>query len=136
MVVSNQCLCGRVRYQGDAEPRFQVKCYCTDCRKVNAAGHAAIMGFPTDAIRVKGEVKEHHSRADSGSDVTRAFCPACGAGIYARNEAMPGMIFLSASTLDDPNLFAPQLVDNASRAPAWNQVLLGVPAFAEGPPGN
>lgn len=136
MIVSGQCLCGHVRYQGDAEPRFQVKCYCTDCRKVSAAGHAAMMGFSTNAIRVKGEVKEYHSKADSGADVTRAFCPTCGAGIYARNAAMPGMIFLRASTLDDPNLFAPHLVVYASRAPAWDPVSQAVPAFAEGPPRN
>lgn len=134
MRVSGQCLCGAVRYAGDADPHFQVKCYCTDCRKTSAAGHAAMMGFPADAISISGEVKEFHSKADSGADVMRAFCPTCGAGVYARNAAMPQMIFLRASTLDDPNLFAPQLVVYASRAPAWDPVSAGVPAFPEGPP--
>jgi hypothetical protein len=134
MKISGQCLCGAVRYQGDAEPRFQVKCYCIDCRKVSAAGHAAMMGFPATEIAVHGATKEYHSKADSGADVCRAFCPTCGAGIYARNAAMPGMIFLRASTLDDPNLFAPQLVVYAARAPAWDPVTPGIPAFAKGPP--
>jgi hypothetical protein len=134
MSISGQCLCGSVRYQSDAQPRFQVKCYCTDCRKVSAAGHAAMMGFPDAEVRLHGETKEYHSKADSGSDVSRAFCPKCGSGIYARNSAMPGMIFLRASTLDDPALFAPQLVVYASRAPAWDPVTPGIPAFAERPP--
>ncbi|MEQ1865991.1 MAG: GFA family protein [Micropepsaceae bacterium] len=134
MKISGQCLCGSVRYHGDAEPRFQVKCYCIDCRKVSAAGHAAMMGFPSAEIALRGATKEYQSKADSGSDVWRAFCPTCGAGVYARVSAMPGMIFLRASTLDNPNLFAPQLAVYASRAPAWDPVTPGIPAFAERPP--
>ncbi len=134
MNISGQCLCGAVRCSGNAEPQFQVKCYCVDCRRTSAAGHAAMIGFAKGAIRISGDVKEYHSKADSGADVTRAFCPTCGAGIYSSNETMAHMIFIRASILDDPNQFAPQLVVYASRAPAWDAVTPGVPSFAEGPP--
>lgn len=134
MKVSGQCLCGSVRYHGDAEPMFQAKCYCTDCRKLSAAGHAAMMGFAKDAIKITGERRTYHSKAGSGADVQRSFCPTCGAGITSENAAMPGVLFLRASTLDDPNLFAPQMIVWASRAPVWDAVApAGVPAFAEGP---
>ena len=135
MQVSGQCLCGAVRYSGEAEPRFQVKCYCTDCRKTSAAGHAAMMGFAADAVRITGDLKEFRSTADSGTGITRAFCPTCGAGICARNDGMPGLLFLRASTLDDPNLFSPQMIVWAARAPAWDPINPGVPAFAERPTG-
>ena len=135
MQVSGQCLCGAVRYRGEAEPQFQVKCYCTDCRKTSAAGHAAMMGFAADAIRITGDLKEFRSTADSGAPIARAFCPTCGAGIYSRNDGMPGLLFLRASTLDDPNLFAPQMIVWAARAPVWDPVNPGVPAFAERPTG-
>lgn len=134
MQVSGQCICGAVRYQGDAEPAFQVKCYCTDCRRTSAAGHAAMIGFAREAIAISGEVRDYRSKADSGREVSRGFCPNCGAGVYSSNAAMPHLIFLRASTLDDPNQFAPQLVVYASRAPNWDPVTEGVPAFAEGPP--
>jgi len=134
MRVSGQCLCGAVRYSGEADPQFQVKCYCTDCRKTSAAGHAAMMGFARDAISVRGAVKEYRSKADSGADVTRAFCPKCGAGVFAANSSMPQMIFLRASTLDDPNLFSPQLAVYASRAPSWDRVGDDLPSFPEAPP--
>jgi hypothetical protein len=94
-----------------------------------------MMGFAADAIRIVGDVKEFHSKADSGADVTRAFCPTCGTGIHSRNSKMPGLIFLRASTLDDPNLFTPQMIVWAARAPAWDPVNPGVPAFAERPTG-
>ena len=135
MQVSGQCLCGAVRYRGETEPQFQGKCYCTDCRKTSAAGHAAMMGFAAGAIRITGDVKEFHSKSDSGADVTRAFCPTCGTGIHSCNSKMPGLIFLRASTLDDPSLFAPQMIVWAARAPAWDPVNPGVPTFAERPTG-
>ena len=134
MRVVGKCLCGAVRYSGEADPLFQVKCYCSDCRKTSGAGHAAMIGFPMGTIAITGEVKEFHSTADSGNAVTRGFCPACGSGVYSRNAAMPQMIFLRASTFDDPDLFAPQLVVYASRAPAWDPVSADVPAFPESPP--
>jgi hypothetical protein len=135
MKLSGGCLCGAVRYEADAAPAFQVKCYCSDCRKTSAAGHAAMMGFPKDKVRVEGDVRAYVSKADSGADAARAFCPICGAGVYATNSSMSHMIFLRASTLDDPSLFAPQLIVYASRAPAWDPVNRGVPSFPEAPPG-
>ena len=134
MRVSGECLCGAVHYSGEADPLFQLKCYCSDCRKTSGAGHAAMIGFPAGAISIAGDAKEFRSTADSGTAVTRAFCPSCGSSVYSRNDAMPHIIFLRASTLDDPDLFAPQLVVYASRAPAWDPVSGGMLTFAGSPP--
>ena len=134
MRISGGCLCGAVRFDGEAEPLFQAKCYCTDCRKTSAAGHAAMMGVPKGAISVSGEVREYRSRTDSGNEALRAFCPVCGAGVYARNSAMVQVIFVRASALDDPNCFAPQMIVYASRAPAWDPVTPGIATFSEAPP--
>ena len=134
MIISGGCLCGSVRFRGEAEARFQVKCYCTDCRRLSAAGHAAMIGFARDAVAIEGKVTEFRSKADSGRAVMRAFCSTCGAGIYAENAAMPDMVFLRASALDDPSVFEPQLAVFASRAPAWDKVNDGLLAFPEAPP--
>ena len=40
MRVTGGCLCGAIRFEGEADAQFQAKCYCTDCRKTSAAGHA------------------------------------------------------------------------------------------------
>jgi hypothetical protein len=92
-----------------------------------------MMGFIADAIRFTGEAKEFSSKADSGNEAIRAFCPNCGSGVYARNAGMPQLIFLRASVLDDPSLFAPQMIVWAARAPAWDAVTDGIPAFATSP---
>src|SRR5436190_1651895 len=134
MRIAGGCLCGAVRFEGETEPLFQVKCYCVDCRRASGSGHAAMMGVAVDAIAINGETREFHSKADSGNDVFRAFCPTCGAGIYARNGAMPHMVFVRASALDDPDLFSPQMIVWASRAPAWDVAAPAVPSFALSPP--
>jgi hypothetical protein len=136
MRIGGGCLCGALRFEGDAEPLFQVKCYCTDCRRTSGAGHSAMMGFLDGAIAFTGEAREFHSKADSGNDVIRAFCPVCGSGAYARNGGMPHMIFVRASALDDPSLFSAQMIVWAARAPAWDTVTEGLPTFAFAPQAN
>jgi hypothetical protein len=136
MHIAGGCLCGAVRFEGDAEPLFQVKCYCTDCRRTSGAGHCAMMGFRDGAITFIGEAEEFRSKADSGNDVVRAFCPVCGSGVCARNGGMPHMIFVRASALDDPNLFSAQMIVWAARAPVWDTVTEGLPTFAFAPQNN
>jgi hypothetical protein len=92
-----------------------------------------MMGFVDGTIAFTGEMREFRSKADSGNDVARAFCPTCGCGIYARNGGMPQMIFVRASALDDPNLFTPQMAVWTVRAPAWDAVNADLPAFELAP---
>ena len=135
--ISGRCLCGAVSYEGQVEPIFAAKCYCTECRKTSGTGHSAHLAVPKAAIRVNGPVTAYTSPADSGNLKTRAFCPTCGSSIYSVNEAMmPGAIFLRGSTLDDPELFLPQASVYASRAPSWDPVSTQIPAFATMPPRN
>lgn len=135
MTLTGRCLCGAVRFSADASPAFQVKCHCTDCRRTSGGGHSAMMGFAQSAVTVTGEVALYQSRADSGREVTRAFCPVCGTAVWSANAAMADMIFLRASTLDDPNVFTPQMSIFTARAPVWDLVSAGIPAFAESPQG-
>jgi hypothetical protein len=136
MRIAGGCRCGAIRFDGETDPLFQVKCYCTDCRKTGGAGHAAMMGVASETLSIHGEANEFRSKADSGGEVVRAFCPTCGSGVYARNAAMPHMIFIRASALDDPNLFSPQMIVWASRAPTWDAVAPDVPSFPKSSPGG
>lgn len=49
---------------------------------------------------------------------------------------MPGMAFLRASSLDNPDDVTPQMVVYASRAPAWDKRDPDLPAFQEMPEGG
>lgn len=49
---------------------------------------------------------------------------------------MPGMAFVRASSLDDPNVVSPHLVVYASRAPAWDHIDPALPSYPEMPQGG
>jgi len=134
--ISGSCLCGAVTYEGDVEPVFMGDCHCLDCRKSSGSGHFALILAPVAAINVKGEVKKYDLIGDSGATVTRHFCPTCGTQIYNTNTnpAMQGMMTLIATTLDDPEYYAPQMAVYAKRALSWDQPQAGIPHFAELPP--
>lgn len=128
------CLCGAVRYVCDAEPTMSGHCHCEDCRRSSGTGHSSHLGVPEPALAVTGEVKGYARAANSGHMVTRYFCPTCGAALCSKNDAMPGMVFLRASSLDDLEVFKPQMHVYVSRAASWDRQD-GLPAFAEMPPG-
>jgi hypothetical protein len=131
---SGGCLCGAVRYESEMEPVLAGHCHCLDCRKSSGTGHCSHLGVPEAGFKLSGEVRFYDAPADSGNIVSRGFCPTCGAALYSRNAAMPGMLFVRASSLDDPEVFKPQMVVYAKRAPSWDAIGGGLPMFAGMPP--
>ncbi len=132
--IEGGCLCGAVRYRGDAEPMVMGHCQCIDCRKASGTGHGSHMMVSPDAMTITGTVKIYESPADSGNIVGRAFCPECGCAVYSVNSGMPGMLALRASSLDDPELFEPQMVVYNSRGPSWDTLDPALPKFETMPP--
>lgn len=124
------CLCGAVRYSCNGEPAMAGHCHCTDCRRSSGSGHSSHMAVPRATVSLTGKVSEYVSPSDSGNMVTRAFCPTCGAPVYSTNAAMPDLIFLRASSLDDLEVFQPQMVVYASRAASWDHMDPGLASFA------
>ena len=127
------CLCGRVRYEG-TEALGGGHCHCNDCRKSSGTGHCSHMIVPGPALTVSGEVRFSDSPADSGNIVSRGFCPHCGSPIYSKNAGMPGMLFVRASSLDDPDVFHPQMIVYTDRAAKWDHMDASLPSFAAMPP--
>lgn len=127
--IEGGCLCGNVRYRA-GESLMAGHCHCVDCRKTSATGHATHALVAEESFGLSGDVAGYERPADSGNIVTRHFCAVCGAAIYSTNSAMPGMVFLRASSLDDPERIEPQMVVYASRAPSWDRIE-GLPTFPE-----
>lgn len=133
-VFSGGCLCGAVRYQSGSEPAVAGHCQCEDCRRTSATGHASHMAIPADAFQLEGSTTRYDKAADSGNIVSRHFCPTCGSAVYSTNSGVQGRVFVRASSLDDPEVFQPQMVVYASRAPSWDHMAPGLPAFDTMPP--
>lgn len=129
------CLCGAVRYICTAAPMMAGHCHCEDCRRSSGSGHCSHLMVPEAAVTMTGATTGYARAADSGSMITRHFCPTCGAAVFSRNPAMAGLIALRASSLDDLEVFAPQMRVYAAQAASWDRPADGLPTFDKMPPG-
>jgi hypothetical protein len=93
------------------------------------------MGVPEESVTLRGQLTGYARPADSGNMVTRYFCTTCGAPVVSRNSGMPGLIFLRASSLDDLEVFKPQMHVFAGKAASWDRPHADVPVFERMPPG-
>lgn len=135
MSFTGRCLCGAATWECTAEPQMAGICQCEDCRRSSGAGHCGHLVVPQAGVTITGEFATYERPADSGNIVARSFCPNCGSALFSANSAMPGMLFLRASSLDDLEVFRPQLLVYASRGASWDKVDPALPRFDKMPPG-
>lgn len=94
-----------------------------------------MFAVPKDSFEVSGETTTYTHSADSGTLIHRYFCSTCGTTTYIHNESMPEWTMIPAGTLDDPDIFKPQVAVYTSRAASWDCVPDHMPTFPEMPPG-
>lgn len=128
------CLCEAIRYTCDAAPLAGGHCYCRDCRRSSGTANCSHLAVPRACLVVTGQPAQYERPADSGNVVSRAFCGRCGSALYSTNSGAPDLVFLRASSLDDPEQFTPAMIVYASRAPSWAHLDARLPAFSEMPP--
>ena len=133
---TGSCLCGAVSYKATGAPLLGAHCHCVDCRKSSGTGHGSHVVMKADNVTIEGEPKCYDKPADSGNMVSRFFCGTCGGPVYSTNSAMPGMTFLRASSLDDPEVFSAKLIVYTRGAPSWDVMDKGLPSFETAPPEN
>lgn len=133
-MIRGGCLCGRVRYETDAEPIVTRLCWCRVCQYF-ATGNAAVsVCFPTAGFSVAGEMRDYESAADSGNRMHRRFCGTCGTHLFSEAEARPHLIFVRAGTLDDPEIARPAANIWTASAPSWACMDASLPNFPGQPP--
>jgi hypothetical protein len=95
---------------------------------------ASVLGAPKAAVKIlKGDVRYFEVTADSGKKIRRGFCPTCGSPVFGLLEAMPDLMAIRASSLDDPNQFNPGMSIYTSSAPAWAPIAENLPKFPKMP---
>jgi hypothetical protein len=127
-MITGGCLCGAVRYEATAAPLFTRVCWCRLCQKLGAGSGTVNVGFRSEDIHITGALTNYASTADSGTELTRGFCPICGTPITSQAETRKHQMFVRAGTLDDP-----EVAIWTSEAPSWACISTELPTVDKQP---
>lgn len=84
MKVEGRCHCGRITYTATVDPENVGICHCTDCQMLTGSAYRVSVPVPRESFSLlTGEPKIYVKTADSGRKRAHAFCPDCGAPVYA-----------------------------------------------------
>jgi hypothetical protein len=134
-ILEGGCLCGAVRFKGEAEAPSAMHCCCKDCQRATGSAFATIVAVPAASFEVSGPTKSYRTAGESGRHVERWFCSECGSQLYSQAEVMADSYFIKAGVLDDSSVLEPQMVIWASSRPAWAELAAELPC-TEGNPGG
>ena len=116
---SGRCLCGAVTFEVTGEPAMQGNCHCLDCKRATGAGFATIAFFKEEQFQLlSGTPKSFAHTADSGSEMSKSFCPDCGSLLFGSNSSRPGVVSVYAGSLEAPEWLQPQF--NVWTVRAWS----------------
>ena len=120
---SGGCSCGAIRYQCSAKPLFSWNCHCRDCQRASGSGYCPVMYVPKTALEITGPAATYASlHAESGRLVSRGMCTRCGSNLFILADLVPDLQGLWAGSLDDPDIFKPQINVWTRSAPAWSRL--------------
>ena len=129
MKVTGGCHCGGITYEAEVDPGTVRVCHCTDCQKLTGTVYrAAIPSLPGTFVLKSGTLKTYIKTAESGKQRVHAFCPECGAPIYATSpEPNPSIYGLRLGGIDQRAQLAPPARQQWCRsALAWSMDLTRV----------
>ncbi|HWD57611.1 MAG TPA: GFA family protein [Stellaceae bacterium] len=133
MKLQGGCLCGKVRYSGEAEPIFAGVCHCTSCQKSSGTAFSTVVAVPKPAISVTGTVSTFEGRGDTGNATYKRFCPDCGTAVQIEAAVMPDVVMITVGTLDDPGAVQPALQIYCDSAQSWALLEGGIQRFPKMP---
>lgn len=131
--IEGGCLCGKVRYTADTEPRFIGVCHCADCQRFTGSAFSTVIALPASDLKTIGTLKTFTKAGDTGKPIHRRFCPECGSGVVDEADALPGMVMINAGTLDDHSWVKPQSEIYCASAQSWVALGGGLKRFAKMP---
>jgi hypothetical protein len=129
------CMCGAIRYKCEREPIIMGNCHCRDCQRATGTAFAAVILVPRNAVTIAGEVKYYEVTGDSGSIVSRGFCPICGSRLFSK-LSIPEFMSIMAGSLDDPSWFKPSMDCYTASAQPWDYMNPDLTKFALLPPSD
>jgi hypothetical protein len=133
-VLPGGCLCGAIRYRLHGPSLFVAQCCCKDCQKATGTGHTTIIGVHHSQLAVEGTPTTFTNAGESGGNVTRHFCGACGGRLYTSGDLPGEVIMIQAGSLDNPSAVSPESVIYLKDATTWDRFDPALPKFEAMPP--
>jgi hypothetical protein len=127
--ITGKCYCGNVTYHISGEILRSGVCYCRDCQRLSASIARPFMVVMGESLHIKGTLKALTRLGASGNQVTMECCTDCGTALFGRFGAWPAIRTVSATTLDEPSLFSPEVQVWTQDAPKWFNLIADIPSF-------
>ena len=103
-MASGHCLCGRVGFETEGEPRWVSYCHCASCRRHTGSPVTCFVNFKREQVAFRGE----RATFQSSPGVTRSHCARCGTPIGYETAKRADEIDLYLNAFDAPEAFEPQ----------------------------
>ena len=100
MRVEGGCHCGYITYEAEINPDTVSICHCTDCQTLSGSAYRTNVRTTQGGFKLlTGQPKIYVKTAESGNKRAQAFCPECGAPIYATSVTDPKIYGLRVGTI-------------------------------------
>ena len=112
-VLKGRCTCNYVQYEITSSPLIVHCCHCRNCQRQSGAAFALNALFDADSVYVSsGETHEIVADTPSGQGQPITRCPKCATAVWS-SYYMHGLremiLFIRVGTLDEPDLFPPDV---------------------------
>jgi hypothetical protein len=109
------CLCGKIRFSVDGEPRVHY-CDCDMCRRTTGSAFAVLAWVPSKNLFWMAAAPTYRR---SSPIATRGFCAACGSPLSLSYDASPYEIALHVGTFDEPDRLEPRYNYGSRQRLGW-----------------
>ena len=128
MKVDGRCHCGAISYEAVVDPARVGICHCTDCQVLTGSAYRVVVPTAKDDFRLlSGTPTIYVKTADSGMKRAHAFCPKCGAPVYATAVENPQSYSLRVGALSQRAELVPRAQQWNRSAVPWSADLRAVP---------
>jgi len=130
--VSGGCACANIRFRATGKPVWTAGCCCRDCARATGTPYVVWVGFSVGSIAFDGIEPE---KAETSRGVLRGYCDKCGTSLtYGRDpkyDVAEPLLYVAATTLDNPDLFPPTEVVWYAQRPSWFELKETIPLHDE-----
>jgi hypothetical protein len=116
------CSCEQLRLVAEGEPVRISMCHCLACQRRTGSAFGVQARFEEERVRIEGRSKEYVRSSDEGEERVFSFCPECGATVFYRVVAAPGLVAVPVGAFADPRFPPPRVSVWGSRRHPWVEV--------------